>query len=267
MLIDVRPVAKLTGAAPVDVAATLAQRGVEATVIEMGPRMWPSLAPQPVADFIQGYYDARGVRFRFGQPVAGFLGHDEVRAVLLESGEALPADLVVVGAGVILNTGLAEEAGLEVYRGIVVDEYLRTGHPDVYAVGDVASFPDPIEGRTHLEHWDNAVQQGRTLGATLAGEPTAFDHVAYFFSDLFDLSLNMVGYPLRWDNAVVRGDPASGRFTTVYGREGTVRAALMINDDEHFDAWTALVKRRAPLNAEMLADPTVDPAGLVSVGV
>lgn len=249
-----------------EVAASLNARGMACTVVEMGPRMWPRIVPPVTAGFIQRYFESRGVSLRFGASVKGLEGERRVRSVVLESGETLEADLVVAGVGVALNTGLAEQAGLEVDRtGIIVDEYLHTSHPAVYATGDVASFPDPIGGRLHLEHWDNALQQGRALGQTLAGSPTPFDHVAYFFSDLFDLSLNMIGYPLDWDDIVVRGEPESGQFTTVYLRNGAVSAALMINDDQHFDTWTALVKARRGPNGEAasLADPAIDPVAIL----
>ena len=112
----------------------------------------------------------------------------------------------------------------------------------------------------HLEHWDNALNQGRALGKTLADQSTAFDHVAYFFSDLFDLSLNMIGYPLGWDQTVNRGDVDGGKFTTVYLKDGTVRAALMINDDEHFDDWTRVVRERRSYS-EQLFEAEPQPSG------
>jgi len=150
-------------------------------------------------------------------------------------------------------------------RGLVVDEHLQTVHPDVYAIGDIASFLDPIAGRIHVEHWDNALQQGRAVGKTLAGQPTPFDHVAYFFSDMFDLSLNMVGYPSGWDDVVVRGDPDSGKFTCIYVKDGQVRAAAMLNDDAYFDEWTALVRAKAPADAERLSDRATNPLAVLSV--
>jgi 3-phenylpropionate/trans-cinnamate dioxygenase ferredoxin reductase subunit len=171
--------------------------------------------------------------------------------VLLSDGETLNADLVVAGVGAVLNTGLAESAGLEVERGVVVDDYFQTSDPHIYAVGDIASFPDPIGGRVHLEHWDNALNQGRALGKTLAGEGSRFEHVAYFFSDLFDLTLNMVGYPAGWEDIIVRGEPADDRFTVVYVKDGRVRAALMVNDDEHFDSWTRLIEARQPVRPSL----------------
>jgi 3-phenylpropionate/trans-cinnamate dioxygenase ferredoxin reductase component len=241
-----------------EVAATLTQRGVRTTVVEMAPRMWQALVPPVVSDFVQSYYRDRGVDFRFSSGVRAIEGDGRVERVVLGTGESLEADLVVVGVGAELNTGLAEHAGLAVERGVTVDEFFQTSDPRIYAIGDIASFPDPVAGRIHLEHWDNALSQGRALGQTLAGKQSGFHHTAYFFSDLFDLSLNMVGYPSGWDDVIVRGDPADRQFTVVYLREGRVRAALMINDDEHMDAWTRMVDARQPADAS-LSDRDIAP--------
>lgn len=247
-----------------EVAASLTQRGIHCTVVDVGPRMWANLVPEVVSTSIEAYYHQRGVDFRFGAGIKEIQGQTRAESLVLATGERLPADLIVIGVGAQLNTELAEQAGLPVDQGVVVDEYLRTVHPDVFAVGDIASFPDPVVGRTHLEHWDNALQQGRAVASALAGTLTPFDHVAYFFSDLFDLSLNMIGYPGGWDDIVVRGTPSDTRFTTIYLREGVIRAALMVNDDEYFDAWAPLIRERRAIESfrEALADPSVDPASL-----
>lgn len=246
-----------------EVAASLTQRGVQCTVVEMAPRIWSSIVPPVVSDFIQRYYTGKGVSFRFDLGVAAIEGQGQAERVVLSNGETLPADIVVAGVGAALNTGLAEAAGLDVERGVVVDDRFRTSDPHIFAVGDIASFPDPIGGRVHVEHWDNALHQGRAVGATLAGQGAGFRHVAYFFSDLFDLSLNMVGYPAGWDGIIVRGDPEGNAFTTIYTRDGIVRAALMINDDRHFDAWTGLIEGRYTADAS-LADPEAEPLEVAS---
>lgn len=235
----------------IEVAASLTQKGVSVTVVEMAPRMWSAIVPPVVSDFVQHYFSARGVDFRFDAGVRAVEGDGRAQRVVLASGETLEADLVVAGVGAVLNAELAEKAGLPVERGVLVDEYFRTSDPSIYAIGDIANFPDPIGGRVHLEHWDNALNQGRAMGEILAGHHEPFRHVAYFFSDLFDLSLNMVGYPAGWDDVLVRGDPSEDRFTTVYVKGGVVRAALMINDDEHFDAWTRLVEARQPVRQSL----------------
>jgi 3-phenylpropionate/trans-cinnamate dioxygenase ferredoxin reductase component len=232
-----------------EVAATLTQKGVRCTVIEMAPRVWPALVPEVTATFIQRYFESKGVQFLFDTGVQALTGNGRVQAVELSDGRSIQADLVLAGVGAALNVELAEDAGLQVDRGVVVDDLFRTSRPDVYAVGDIANFPDPIGGRVHLEHWDNALAQGRAVGRTLAGRPEPFQHVAYFFSDLFDLSLNIVGYPVGWDDVDVSGDVESGSFTTIYVKEGRTRAALMINDDAQFSHWTASVASQAPIES------------------
>jgi len=246
-----------------EVASTLTQRGIACTVVEMAPRMWPAIVPPVVSDFVQRYYSEREVSFRFGVGVQTIEGDGHAERVVLEGGEILPADLIVAGVGAVLNTDLAQQAGLQIERGVVVDEFFRSSDPHIYAIGDIANFPDEVGGRLHLEHWDNALNQGRTLGQTLAGNPSRFEHIAYFFSDLFDLSVNMVGYPSGWDDVIVRGDPSEERFTVIYVKNEQVRATLMINDDEHFDAWTTLVNARQPVSSS-LADRDVAPLQAVS---
>jgi 3-phenylpropionate/trans-cinnamate dioxygenase ferredoxin reductase component len=260
-----------------EVASVLTQRGVECTVLDVGPRVWPQVVPEIVSSFMEGYYRDHGVTLRFGQRVGELRGNDHVDAVVLESGESFPTDLVVVGAGAVLNIGLAQAAGLTVDRAIIVDEYFRTSHPDVYAIGDVTSFPDPIAGRIHVEHWDNALDQGQTLGTTLAGQPTAFDRVAQFFSNVFDLSLNLVGYPEGWDTYIIRGGLKDGQlrevpFRVIYVKEGVVRAVLLVNprgklDMGELEAWKALIQARTPANAAVLSDVAVDPRTLLATEV
>ena len=234
-----------------EVAATLTGKGVACTVVELGPRMWPALVPAETAAAVQRALEARGVTFRFDTGVAALRGEGRVTAVDLSDGSSLPADLVVAGVGAVLNDELAGEAGLAIDRGVIVDQFFRTSHPDVYAIGDIANFPDSIGGHLHLEHWDNALAQGRALGATLAGQPEPFRHVAYFFSDLFDLSLNMVGYPAGWDRTEVHGDADLPSFTTVYYKEGKVRAALMVNDEADLERWTAAIREDAVAEARV----------------
>jgi 3-phenylpropionate/trans-cinnamate dioxygenase ferredoxin reductase subunit len=245
-----------------EVAATLTQKGVSCTVIEMASRIWPALVPEATASFMQRYFESKGVQFLFNTGVEALEGDGRVESVALSHGRSVRADLVVAGVGAALNVELAENAGLQVDRGVVVDSMFRSSHPAVYAVGDIANFPDPIGGSLHLEHWDNALAQGRALGQILAGRPHPFEHVAYFFSDLFDLSLNMVGYPVGWDDVDVRGDMEDGSFTTVYIKEGRTRAALMVNDDDQLDYWTTAVASYAPI--ESVRPPRRELAGVQS---
>lgn len=230
-----------------EVAATLTQKGVSCTVLEMAPRIWSGLVPEVTASFMKRYFEVKGVHFLFNTSVQALEGDSRVQSVALSDGSSIPADLVVAGVGAALNVELAENAGLRVDHGVIVNDLFRTSHPNMYAIGDIANFPDPIAGHIHLEHWDNALAQGRAVGKTLAGHPEPFQHVAYFFSDLFDLSLNMIGYPAGWDDIQLRGNLEAGTFTTVYLKEGIIRAALMVNDDAEFNNWSKVVAAQTPI--------------------
>lgn len=252
-----------------EVAASLAQRGINCTIVELAPRVWPRLVSAATSEFMQRYFEQRGIRFIFGREIDRFDGPERVTSVVMAGGERIEADLVLAGVGVTLNTQLAAGAGLSVDQGVVVDRYLRSSHPNVFAIGDIANFPDPIGGRLHLEHWDNALHQGRTVGKTLAGTPTAFQHTAYFFSDLFDLSVNMLGYPIGADRTLVRGTVSDGRFTNLYLRDGVLQAVLMINDDAYFAEWQQLIEARQSFDGAeaRLCDTTIRPTELLATAL
>jgi 3-phenylpropionate/trans-cinnamate dioxygenase ferredoxin reductase component len=173
--------------------------------------------------------------------------------------------MVVVGAGIQLNTELAAAAGLSVDGGVLVDEYLQTSVRGIYAAGDVASFPDPLGGRRHVEHWDNAIAHGRVAGANMAGKRVAFRHVPYFWSDLFDLTINVVGFLDGAEETILRGTLEERRFTVLALRGGALRGALMVNRARDRRPLTELIRRQTPLRdwLDKLADPGFDPATIV----
>ncbi len=251
-----------------EVAASLTQRGLPVTVLNMDARIWPGIMPAEVAALIQQDFEARGVRFRHATKVTGFEGKDRLELILSEDGE-FEADLAIVGAGIQLNTELAAAAGLAVDGGIVVDEHLQSSVADIFAAGDVASFPDPLGGRRHVEHWDNAIAQGRVAGGNMAGQRVPFRHVPYFWSDLFDTTINVVGFLDGAEETLLRGDPASRRFSLLALRGGALRGALLVNRARDRRPLTDLIARQAPLDAwrEKLADQDFDPTGIPGVEV
>src|SRR6185437_2948173 len=147
--------------------------------------------------------------------------------------EEIPCDLAIVGVGIQLNTELAASGGLAVdaKQGIVVNDRLKTDADGIFAAGDVAAYPDPVAGRMHFEHWDNAIASAQTAAANMTGGDEPYRHVPYFFSDQFDLSLNMLGYPSSAAQITLRGDLGAKKFTALYVQDGVLRAALMVNDD------------------------------------
>jgi 3-phenylpropionate/trans-cinnamate dioxygenase ferredoxin reductase subunit len=254
-----RPIVVGAGFVGMEVAASLTARGLPVTVLNMDDRIWPGTLPAELADWIQRQFEARGIRFHHRTRVAGFDGKDRVEIVSTNAGD-FEADMVVVGAGIQLNTELAGAAGLAVDGGIVVDEYLQASPPGVFAAGDVASFPDPLGGRRHVEHWDNAVAQGRVAGANMAGKHVPFHHVPYFWSDLFDLTINVVGFLDGAEETLLRGTLDGRRFTLLALRGGAIRGALIVNRGRERRPLADLIARQTPIadrRAE-LVDPTVD---------
>ncbi len=259
-----RPMVVGAGFIGMEVAASLATRGLPMTVLNMDDRMWPTIMPAEVAALIQADFEARGVRFHHRTRVTSFEGKDRLELVCADAGD-FEADMAIVGAGIQLNTELAVVAGLAVNGGIVVDEYLETSAPGVFAAGDVANFPDPLGGRRHIEHWDNAIAQGRVAAANMAGQRASFQHVPYFWSDLFNMTINVVGFLDNVEEFVFRGELEGRKFTILCLRGGALRGALLVNRARDRRPLTELIKHQTPIVDRRvdLADPSFDPASLI----
>ncbi len=199
-----------------------------------------------------------GVDLRLGTGVGGFHGAGAVDAVVLDDGTTLAVDLVVVGVGVIPRTELAAAAGLPVDNGVVTDERLETTAPGIYAAGDVASAWHPHYGRhLRVEHWANALNQGRTAGANVAAGGVAYDRIPYFFSDQYDLGMEYVGLGRPDDEVTVRGDEDGRQLIAFWHRDGRVTAAMNVNVWDVVDDLRALVAGGATVDPRALADPDI----------
>ncbi|MGE0133913.1 MAG: NAD(P)/FAD-dependent oxidoreductase [Dehalococcoidia bacterium] len=232
-----------------EVAAVLAQRGLDVTLVFPEERVWERFFTPEMSGFFERYYGGRGVALARQEHVARVVGDERVQAVELESGRSLQADLVVAGIGVVPVVDPLEGSGIALDDGVVVDEYLESSVPGIFAAGDVANYRDLLFGtRRRLEHWDNAVEQGKHVGRALLGERTPFVHVPYFFSDVFDLSYELWGAADGADAVVTRGDVASGSFGVWWSRGDRVVAAfLMDRPDEERDLAPALISDSKPL--------------------
>lgn len=249
-----------------ELAASLRKLDVASTVVELEDRVWSRMLPGELSAAMRDHFEARGVTFHTGAAVRELQGDGGVEKAVLDDGSELPCGMVVVGVGIVPNQELASDAGLAVDDGILVDEFGETSHGHVYAAGDVARFPDPVFGdRARVEHWDHAKVHGRRVGRNLAGEREPYDHVSYFFSDVFDLSLNVFGRPGGADQ-VVRGGPvlSAEGGVALCGSGGRLCAALLVNDNERMDACRELVRRRPSMEEveERLSDPEADLAGM-----
>jgi 3-phenylpropionate/trans-cinnamate dioxygenase ferredoxin reductase subunit len=178
------------------------------------------------------------------------------RTVRLEDGRTLDADLVVAGIGVQPRTELAEAAGLEVGNGVLVSERLETSVPGIYAAGDIAMARHPFYGGPlRVEHWFTAANMGPIAAANMLGGDEVFDRIPYFYSDQFDTKMEYSGFAPRWDEVVLRGDPATREFMAFWLEEGRVIAGMSVNVPDTTEPVEALIRGRKPADRARLADP------------
>ena len=177
-----------------EIAAALAMNGKEVVMIFPGKDIGDRVFPPPLAQFVSGFYKQKGVEVLAGEEIVGLETRGNLHVLKTNSLREIVVDGVVAGVGIEPNVELAQSAGLEVENGIVVDESLRTSHPDIYAAGDVAAFYNPALGkRIRVEHEDNANTMGRLAGRNMAGKSETYHHLPFFYSDMFDLGYEAVG--------------------------------------------------------------------------
>ena len=242
-----------------EAAASARALGAQATVIEQAPRVLARTAGAALSGFFTERHRAHGVRFELGAQVAGFLGEGgRVRAVALADGRELACDAALVGVGAVPNDALARAAGLACDDGVLVDAHARTRDPRVWAVGDATRRPVPgFEAPQRLESVPSALEQARQAAAALTGRPAPPPETPWFWSDQYDLKLQIAGLPRGGDAQVVRGDMAGGRFAVFHLHDGRLRATEAVNAPAEFMAARQLIARGVPLDPARLADPAV----------
>jgi NADPH-dependent 2,4-dienoyl-CoA reductase/sulfur reductase-like enzyme len=239
-----------------EVAAVLAQKGIEVTMVLNEDRIWKRFFSAQMSAFFESYYADRGVRLVKSATVKQLRGNGIVSSVALADGQSVPCQMVVAGIGVTPLTEVLATSGLEVQDGVMVNEYLRTRHADIYAAGDVASYQDVIFGkRRRVEHWDNAVSQGQYCARALMGDQTPFRHVPYFFSDVFDLSYEYWGDASGADELIHRGDLASKSFSVWWLQQQRVVAVFTMNrPDEEREAAPKWIEEKRVVSTAKLKD-------------
>jgi len=248
-----------------EVAASARQLGAEVVLIDPEPVPLRRVLGDEVGEMFRSLHADHGVALRLGTGVTELQGTGRVANVVLGDGRVEPADVVVIGVGVTPRVALATDAGLKVDNGVVVDEFLETSAPGVYAAGDVASAWHPhYQGHLRVEHWANALNQGLAAGANAAGERTAYTRLPYFFSDQYDLGLEYVGYSRPGDDLVVRGSLEDRELVAFWHRDGVVSAAMNVNVWDVVDDLKAIVAAGARQDPARLADPEVPLADLAS---
>jgi 3-phenylpropionate/trans-cinnamate dioxygenase ferredoxin reductase component len=205
--------------------------GCKVVVLEAMERLMARVVSPVLSDYYRHLHQSRGVDVRLCAAVAGIVGKDgRVTGVRCGDGEIVPADLVVIGIGIIANDDLAKAAGLACDRGIVVDAHLRTADPDIYAIGDCAAFPHPMaQGLVRLESVQNAIDQGKTVADAIMGDAKPYSAVPWFWSDQYEVKLQIVGLTSHYDDTVTLGDVAAGKFSVLYFRGGNLIGIDSVN--------------------------------------
>ncbi|MDN5937308.1 MAG: FAD-dependent oxidoreductase, partial [Salinisphaera sp.] len=238
-----------------EAAAVTSKLGLQVTVLEGLPRVLSRVTSPEVSSFYEAAHREAGVDLRTGVAVTAFERGKNGIEVVLGDEDRVEADFVIIGIGLIPHTELAAEAGLTVGNGIVVDEFTRTSDPDIFAVGDCSNHPNALTGgNIRLESVQNAMEQGRAAAHNLSGEAAPYQTVPWFWSDQYDLKLQMAGLSAGHDDHVLRGDPAARSFSGFYLREGRLIASDSINRPKDFMMAKRLVAADCRPTREQLED-------------
>jgi 3-phenylpropionate/trans-cinnamate dioxygenase ferredoxin reductase subunit len=242
-----------------EVAAVTAQLGHEVTVVEMAERVMSRVVSPELSQYYQDVHSANGVQLKLATGVSGLSGEDNVETVDLDTGESLPADIVVVGIGIVPNVELAATAGLEISNGIVVDDHCQTREPNIYAIGDCTWHPNALlDTELRLESVHNALEQAKTAAGNICGDDLRYAQVPWFWSDQYDLKLQIAGLSQGYDEVVIRGNMQEHSFACLYLRQGQLIAVDAVNRPKDFVQSKPLIASHAVIDPDLLADSEVE---------
>ncbi|OZI31141.1 pyridine nucleotide-disulfide oxidoreductase [Bordetella genomosp. 10] len=238
-----------------EVALSLREMGLSVTVVEGDSRLMRHLESPMLSDYFRDFAGENGVETVVGDAVVEFIGRGKVKEVATRAGKRIPCDLAVVCTGVQAATQFLEGSGIELEDGrVVVDDLLRANQPDVYAAGDVVSFMDPVFARRrHIEHWDNAVKQGRLAAMNMLGRRRRYDEVSYFFCEIGSIGFDMLGDPEGADETIERGGLNSRAFSLFYLKDDVPRALFSFGRPaDEIRLSEGLIRYRTNLRADKL---------------
>ena len=236
-----------------EIAAALALNGKEVVMIFPGKDIGDRLFPRALAEFVSSFYRNKGVELLAGEKIIGLEARGNQRVLKTSTDREIVADCVVAGVGIEPNVELAQSVGLKMENGIVVDEFLRTSHPDIHAAGDVAAFYNPaLEKRIRVEHEDNANSMGRLAGRNMAGKSEPYDHLPFFYSDMFDLGYEAVGEVDSRLETFADWKRPNEEGVIYYLESGRVRGVLLWNVWEQVEAARQLIAEPGPFKVEDL---------------
>lgn len=245
-----------------ETAAAAREYDCQVTVIEPRPAPLQAALGAEMGGYFADLHRQHDVDLRLGRSVSEIRGDaGQVAAIVTDDGTEIPADVLIVGVGAKPNTELAEQAGLAVDNGVLVDQALRTQDPDIYAAGDVANAFHPFYGRPiRVEHWANALHGGPAAARSMLDQQTTDDRLPYFFTDQYDVGMEYTGWfpPGGYDRVITRGDPPGNAFHAFWLTTNRVVAGMHVNMWDHgTEPIQTLIRTEEPINPARLADPSV----------
>lgn len=239
-----------------EVAAVASVAGLDVTVIETQDRILQRVTTPEMSDYYHNLHVERGVNIMLNKAVTGFDGAGSVSKVLCGD-DSVDADLVIIGVGIVPNIEIAENAGIDCDNGILVDDHGQTSNPDIYAAGDCTNHPNRLLGRRlRLESVPNAIEQARVACINLLGGDLEYASIPWFWSDQYELKLQMVGFSSDGEESVVRGDKSTNSFAVFHLRDGCVVAVDAVNSSKAFMLGKRLYGKS--VDAALLADESIE---------
>ena len=237
-----------------EAAAVAADMGMHVHVLEAAPRLLARVAEPEISDFYTRLHKQHGVTLVTESRMKGFVGDGAVSGVEMADGSIIEADIVITGIGILPNVEIAAEAGLSVDNGIVVDELGRTSDPHIFAAGDCTLHPNDLLGRKmRLESVPNAIEQGKAVASAICGAPKPYHQVPWFWSDQYDVKLQIAGVPSEIDNKVLRGDDSTNSCAWFYFTGDKLTGVTAVNRPAEFMAGRMLIEKS--LKGDVKADP------------
>jgi len=242
-----------------EVAAIAAKNNISVSVIEMADRVMNRTVDPQISQYYLELHQKNGVTFKFNTSLEEIKGDKSVQSVICSDGTEIKADTVIIGAGIIPNFELAEDAGIDCTNGIEVDEYGCTNLKNIYACGDCTNHPNKLLNKNlRLESVHNAMEQAKTVASSIMSNPSEYSQIPWFWSDQYDHKLQIVGLSGDHDTVTMRGDTSDSKFMLFYTREDELIAVDSINNSKEFLICRKLVTNKVKIKPSMISDPTTN---------
>ena len=241
------------------VAAIAAKQNKSVTVIEMADRVMNRTVDPQISDYYLNLHQKNGVTFKFNTSLQEIIGTNNPEKVVCSDGSEVAADMVVIGAGIMPNVELAENAGLSCDNGIVVNEFGKTDHADIYACGDCTNHPNKLlNKKIRLESVHNAMEQSKTVASSIINQSIAYNQIPWFWSDQYDHKLQIVGLSGDHDKVIMRGDMSEAKFMLFYTKDEKLIAVDAVNNSKEFLICKKLVANKVTIKPDEISNPATN---------